>query len=198
MDKQIVNLSSDNIIEMFEAKNIVKPENPIQAELNLRFEAQGRADTLRNSILSFLATGRYDTAAKELEIYFEHKSQHSAYRLATSKLFEHAIEIPRAMKLLTENKDLKSLPRAKRQDVLMRVKRLFENMKHVLMRLEQIENDLLVQDAKSVVWFIRSCTICVFSLIAVVAFIEAVNTLGRPLEVLSIEGTNWLFHLVGF
>ena len=191
-------LDSPDVLKLFKPDSFVNKDDEIQAELNLRFENNGRVDTLRNSVLSFLSVGRYDTAIRELSIYQKNKSGNSSYQKATEPLFRHAIEMAQAMKKMTQDQDLKSLPRAKRQDTLGRIRRLFENMKQVLVRLEQIENDLLVQDARSVIWFIRSCSISMFSVIAFVAFVQAVTTLGRPMEVTAIEISNWIFRVVGF
>ena len=197
MGEKIVNLNSPHVVEVFNPDGLSHVEMPeVQAELNLENYVQGRADTLRNSILGFLVGGRYAIAKKELNTYATYKGKNPAYESATKGVFDHAQEIIDTMRELTENVELETLPRSKRQDTLFRTKRLFENMKHVLMRLEQIENDLLVEDVKSVIGFLRAASVCVFAVIVVVAISEAYTTLGRPMEVMAMEASQWFFNLI--
>lgn len=169
----------------------------IQKELDLTSQVNGRVDTLRNTILTFVAEGKWDLAMRELHHYQDAKSHEQSYDAATTNLFEHCIETIEMIKHILTSQDISILPMAKRYDAYARVKKLFDNTKAILVRLEQIENDLLVKDAKSVTWFLRSLVVSTFVVIGCTAFGEAFQTLGRPLDIISRDVSNWIFNLLG-
>lgn len=169
-----------------------------QAEFDLTQEVTGELDSLRHTILSYAASRRFDIAVREMEAYREMRSGMSHYIDRTQSLHEDAISCLEMMKRIFGTGDLGVLPMAKRHEIFSRARHVFNDLSERLSRLEVIENNVRIQDTRSTVWFLRSIVFSVFAAVLVVSGLEAVQTLGGPIDVISQDISDGLWKLVGF
>lgn len=165
--------------------------------LDLKSRITGRSDTLRSSILTFVAGGQWDVAIREIHLYQKYKGTTDAYKKNTRRYFISAEQLIMAIKNLMITPNLYMLTMAKRQAVYERVIRHFEALKNVLEKLDTVENDLKVKDLRASVWVLQSLVFSLTLCGVTLATVEAFRTLRRPIAVLLYDIASSVLALIG-
>ena len=149
----------------------------------LQKKISGRSDGLRNTILSFVARDKFDTAVKELRYYQQYKSDLTPFIDRTERLVDHCEELILAIKAKKAFPNIDQMPMGKRQELFERVQDHFDELQNVLKRVEQIENDIRVQDSRSTVWVLQALIVCSMIVVIVAIVNEALQTMGLSFNV---------------
>lgn len=182
----------------YKGKDLHIDESILKEELNLTSHITGRVDSLRNTILSFIAEHRFDLAIRELKMYRNHKADENEVHLYMSQEhFRKCVQIVRSMQNILAGVELRTLPLAKRQDIYDRVVMLFESLKTGLNNLAAVENNIKVKDLKSTVTLLKVGIAAVFLLAVFAASIEGLATMDRPIDVMVNDATAFIFSIFG-
>jgi hypothetical protein len=161
----------------------------------------GKAESLRYNILSWVLDEKYDRAIQELKDFGAQDSEYPTFRQKVERLVSHSIDLVYAIKAKRNFPGLSSLTRAKQQELREKFKEHFKELQMVLQRIEKIQIDLRIQDARSTIYIIRALWFAGAS-IALLAFImEVYNGLALTstvvVEDLINKGVEALFVLIG-
>ncbi|PIT98636.1 MAG: hypothetical protein COT74_13090 [Bdellovibrionales bacterium CG10_big_fil_rev_8_21_14_0_10_45_34] len=165
-------------------------------ELDLTSRITGRVDSLKNSILSFVANSKYDVARRELKVYRSYKISVPGYIARTTQMYEQSEFIISQIEQLGRSKEKPSLPLAQKQRIQEKLLGLFESLKSYLGRIEQVENDLKVRDLRASAWVLRTFVICVFVAFAVLASHEALSQVSGFVKVTIQKGASFLLNVL--
>ena len=179
----------------FNAETDISRNTP--EELDLHSRVTGRLDTMRNTVLTFVAERQYEVAIRELRLYQKFKSDLEVYKLRTDRCFNLCEEMILAIKALLSAPDLRAMPMAKRQTIYEGVVRKFEGLKQALDKLDQVENDIKIKDVRWTVKVLQVTCVCMGLLALWVATIEGLRTLDKPSEVVIHDISNFLMSIVG-
>ena len=162
----------------------------------------GRADSLRYNILVWVLDEKYDKSIQEMRNFLENPSDYPNFKEKVERFVTHGIDLIYAIKAKRNFPGIASLTRAKQQELREKFKEHFHELQMVMKKIEKIQVDLRIEDARSTIYVIRALWIS-GTAIAVLAFvIEVVNGLAVTSHVVVDEmlnqGVNWLFSLIGF
>lgn len=165
-------------------------------EVNLASRVEGKADSLRNAILSMVADNRWVGATRELRIYQAYKTEQPGYDQSTKVYFDQCVDLIENIQKLMVTPSLKMLPFVKRQRIYDEVTRNFDRLKMLLSKLEQAENDIKVRDTRATNWFLRTFMVCVWMVFLAGATSEGMD-MDRPLEVICQDAAEIFFRILG-
>lgn len=185
----------ENVSVMFDATKDLDANST--DELNLSRRVTGQVDSLRNSILTFVADKQYEVAIREIRMYQKFKSDLEIFKTRTERHFDLGEELIESIRTLLATPDLKVLPMSKRQLIYERVVTHFESLKMTLDKLEKVENDIKIRDVRFTVWVLQVSCAAIGTLIAIVALNECIATLGRPMDVLYEDVSHFLMNSIG-
>ncbi|MFN8789911.1 MAG: hypothetical protein ACK5Y2_00470 [Bdellovibrionales bacterium] len=162
----------------------------------------GRADSLRYNILTWVLEERYDKAIQEMKDFVEKPSDYPNFRDKVERFASHAVDLIYAIKAKRNFPGIASLTRAKQQELREKFKEHFKELQLVMKKIEKIQVDLRIEDARSTIYVIQALWLSGFA-IAVLAFIlEVFNGLAITGSVVVNDllgrGVDWLFNLIGF
>ncbi len=161
----------------------------------------GKADSLRYNILSWVLDERYDKAIQEMRNFIEMKSDYPNFKDKVERFVSHSIDLIYAIKAKRNFPGIGSLTRAKQQELREKFKEHFRELQVVMKRIEKIQVDLRIEDARSTIYVIHALWVSGAS-IAVLAFlIEIVRGLAVTSSVVADDmlgrGVDWIFNLIG-
>lgn len=161
----------------------------------------GRADSLRYNILMWVLDEKYDKAIQEMRSFLEKPSDYPTFREKVERYVSHSIDLIYAIKAKRNFPGIASLTRAKQQELREKFKEHFRELQIVMKKIEKIQVDLRIEDARSTIYVIRAVWVA-GTAIAVLAFIlEVFNGLALTshlvLDDLLDQGVEWLFSLIG-
>jgi hypothetical protein len=130
----------------------------------------GKADSLRYNILNWVLDEKYDRAIQELKDFATRDSEYPMFHQRVERFISHSIDLVYAIKAKRNFPGLSSLTRAKQQELREKFKEHFKELQMVLQRIEKIQIDLRIQDARSTIYIIRALWFAGAS-IALLAFI---------------------------
>lgn len=157
----------------------------------------GRPDSLRSTILSFVAKDKFDVAVRELRYYQQYKSDISVFHERTERYFDHCEELILAVKAKKGFPNIEALPMAKRQEIFERIQQHFDELQNILRRIEQIENDIKVQDARSTVWVIQALIVSSMVVTIWAVAVETSKTMGMSFTVMFDDVSTLFFKILG-
>lgn len=157
----------------------------------------GRPDSLLATILGYVAKDKFDTAVKELRYYQQYKSDVAVFNERTERYFDHSEELILAVKAKKSFPNIEALPMAKRQEIFERVQQHFDELQMILKRIEQIENDIKVQDARSTVWVIQALIVSSVVVTVWAIVVESFKTMGMSFSVVFDDLVSLFFRLLG-
>jgi hypothetical protein len=138
----------------------------------------GKADTLHYNVITYVVEEQYDRAITEMEKFLEMPSPYPGFHKAIERYISHGIDLINAIRAKRKFPGVHSLTMAKQQELNDRYHEHFNELKHVLKRIDKVQQDLKLADIRSTVLVVRSVVNAAF-LIAVAAFlIEAFKGLG--------------------
>lgn len=161
----------------------------------------GRADSLRYNILMWVLDEKYDKSIQEMRGFLENPSDYPNFKGKVERFVTHGIDLIYAIKAKRNFPGIASLTRAKQQELREKFKEHFRELQMVMKKIEKIQVDLRIEDARSTIYVIRALWIA-GAAIAVLGFVlEIVHGLAITSHVVLDEmleqGVGWLFSLIG-
>lgn len=147
---------------------------------DLHQNIKGKVSSLRHIILSSVVDGNYDDAIHELRLYEDFNSQLPIFRIQAERYFSHCEELIRAIDSKIKFAESKSITRTQKQDLHAMIRKHFVGLSESLRQIEILENNIKVQDVRSTVWIIRALAVSTILILGSLAFIEARQTIVRP------------------
>lgn len=135
----------------------------------------GSQNSLRFRVLNHVESSQYDVALECFQKYFEQKSPYPDFKERTKRFVNHGMDLIHAIRAKRNFPGLTSLTRAKQQELREKLKEHFRELAMVLKKLEKIDRDLLINDARSTIYVVRAVWVS-FVLLMVVAFFLELRT----------------------
>lgn len=162
----------------------------------------GRADSLRYNILMWVLDEKYDKSITEMKNFLENPSDYPNFREKVERYVSHGTDLIYAIKAKRNFPGIASLTRAKQQELREKFKEHFHELQIVMKKIEKIQVDLRIEDARSTIYVIRALWLSGAS-IAVLGFIlEIFNGLAITSHVVLNDildrAVGWIFSLIGF
>lgn len=161
----------------------------------------GRADTLRFNILSWVLEEKYDKAIQELKDSLEKPSDYPNFHQRIYRYVNHSIDLIYAIKAKRNFPGIHSLTRAKQQELREKFKEHFKELQYILIRIENVETDLRINDVRSTIYVVRalwSAAICILTLAFLLEIARGLAQTGFVVfDDALTRATNWLFAMIG-
>lgn len=109
----------------------------------------GKPDTLRYNILILIINEEYDKAIVHLKDFLEQKSPYPGFRIKVERYIQHAIDLISAIRTKRNFPGFNSLTRTKQQELKEKFKEHFQELKHVIKKIENSMEELRLNDIKS-------------------------------------------------
>lgn len=159
----------------------------------------GRIDSIRNAVLTRVVNNNYEAALQELQMYVDFRVDYPNFQSRVQRYVDHCSDLVHAIETKRNFPGLGSLALSKQQEIYDRVLEHFEELKHYLKQIEQVERDVKLADVRSTVWFVKACTHAAFFVLVVGFTLEVVNGLGASfnsvINDMTIKMTNFVFSL---
>lgn len=156
----------------------------------------GKADSLRYNILSWVLDEKYDRAIQELRNFIDHDSEFPNFKEKVERLALHAIDLVYAIKAKRNFPGLSSLTRAKQQELREKFKFHFKELQEVMKRIEKIQVDLRIEDARSTIYIIRALLLAGAALLLLSFIIDIVNGLAATSTVVAEDLLDQVVELI--
>ena len=156
----------------------------------------GKADSLRYNILSWVLDEKYDRAIQELRTFIDHDSEFPNFKAKVERLALHAIDLVYAIKAKRNFPGLSSLTRAKQQELREKFKFHFKELQDVMKRVEKIQVDLRIEDARSTIYIIRALLLAGAALLLLAFIIDIVNGLAATSTVVAEDLLDQIVDLI--
>jgi len=161
----------------------------------------GRADSLRYNIMMWVLDEKYDKCIQEMRNFLENPSDYPNFKGKIERFVSHGIDLIYAIKAKRNFPGIASLTRAKQQELREKFKEHFRELQAVMQKIEKIQVDLRIEDARSTIYVIRALWFSGAS-IAILGFIlEIFHGLALTSHVVLDEFLEqcvaWIFSLIG-
>ncbi len=161
----------------------------------------GKADSMRYNMLMWVLDEKYDKAIQEMRTFLENPSDYPNFKEKVERYVSHGIDLIYAIKAKRNFPGIASLTRAKQQELREKFKEHFRELQIVMKKIEKIQVDLRIEDARSTIYVIRALWISAACIAGLAFFLEVVRGLAITSHVvlndLLDQGVGWLFSLVG-
>lgn len=162
----------------------------------------GRADSMRYNILVWVLDEKYDKSIQEMRNFLEKPSDYPNFKGKVERFVHHGIDLIYAIKAKRNFPGIASLTRAKQQELREKFKEHFKELQTVMKKIEKIQVDLRIEDARSTIYVIRAFWYA-GAAIAILGFVlEIIHGLAVTSHVvvndMLEQGVEWLFKLIGF
>lgn len=180
-----------------------------ERELTSRFSARmqaavkdlGAVDSMRHTILSYVASENYDRAIQELQKYIDSKTEYPQFKARAERYSSYATDLVNAVKAKRSFPGLQSLSMSKQQDLFDKAMEHFDDLKVTLKKIEQIDREVKVEDVRSTVLVVKAAIYCLFALATVGFMIElsrgVMPTAWRVIDYFLSDATNFIFDKIG-
>jgi hypothetical protein len=179
----------------------VEPESSGLFKIEAQQTDFGRADSFKYNVLVWILDERYDKAITELKKVLETESEYPSFHSRVNRYINHSIDLVHAIKAKRNFPGIKSLTRAKQQELREKFRQHFKELQHILTRVENVEADLRITDARSTIYVVKAIWIAVVCVIGLAFFMEATNGLFKTTQVvaddLANKGVEYLFTKLG-
>ncbi len=171
---------------------------------NLKIEPNdfGQPGSLRNVVLQSVLEEKYDKALEEIKSFIERPSEFPNLIERTQRYLNHTKDLVYAIKAKRNFDGINSLTRAKQQELREKFKEHYNELKFVLRKIEKIESDLRLEDARSTIYIIRALWLASVVLIAAWFVLEIAGGLAVTGAVVAEDGLDkvggWLLGLMGW
>ncbi len=193
-------LKSAEIEEM--AQEAKKAEEAHLFELGMEKTDFGRPDSLRYKVLTLVLQETYDRAIAELRDFGKSESEYPNFKQKVERYVAHSIDLVFAIKAKRNFPGIISLTRAKQQELMEKFKEHYKELQFILRKIEKVEADLRIEDARSTIYVIRALWLAVLCM-GIVWFInEIVQGIALTgtvvVEDLLGKATTYIFELIGW
>jgi len=153
------------------ARSVEGVKSPNDLDLN----DIGKPDTLRYNILILIINEEYDKATSNLKDFLEKDSAYPGFRLKVERYVQHAIDLISAIRTKRNFPGFNSLTRTKQQELKEKFKEHFQELKHVIKKIENSMEELRLNDIKSTSIVVQSVWASVL-IVSVGAFVLDIFT----------------------
>lgn len=176
--------------EALEASKTQEVKEDLTLQLKEKMREAGRIDSLKRTILGYVASESYDLARDTLRSYVYDRTSFPQFKTRTERYVEHCCDLIQAIQLKRNFPGITSLTFSKQQEIYEGVLKHFEELKSSLTSIQRVERELKLEDLRSTTWFLKTLSHSLFLLVTV-AFIAAVhNGLGRSFLLVVDHVTN--------
>lgn len=156
----------------------------------------GRADSLRQNVLSLVVEENYDRAIRELKAFLEVDFEYPNFKSRIERYVHHAIDLVNAIRAKRKFPGMQMLTMARQQDLNEKFRTHFLELQYMLQKVEKIQRDIRLNDVRSTVWVIKALSTSVI-VIALVAFaMDAhsglIATVINVFDDLFLEASSWV------
>lgn len=159
----------------------------------------GRPDSLRFAILNFALSEQYDNAIDKLRGFLAGDSEYPNFKQRAERYVNHAIDLIYAIKAKRSFPGIGSLTRAKQQELNEKFKDHLKELKEIMKKIEHIEDDLRIADARSTIYVIKSLWWALVALITAGFIFEFFGGIAPTAYIVIDDMSNklvaWLFSL---
>jgi hypothetical protein len=161
----------------------------------------GRPDTLRYNVLTFVINEEYDRAITFLKDFLNKESPYATFRLKTERYVQHSIDLIFAIRTKRNFPGLTSLTRTKQHELKEKFKEHFQELKHVIKKIENCQEELRLSDIKSTQIVVKAVWISIAMVTASALALEILKGLGFTMYVVFDEylglALDWIYKFVG-
>jgi hypothetical protein len=173
----------------------------IAARMNASAGDSGGSDSLRNLILSSVASDNYLRAIEDLKAYHDSKSDYPQFKVRSERYLNYAVDLVNAIKAKRSFPGMQHLSMSKQQELFERAMEHFEDLKVTLRKVEQIEQEVRLDDVRSTVWVVKALVYCLFAFLTL-AFIREASRGVLPSAIVVADSAsdnlvNWVFNKIG-
>jgi hypothetical protein len=183
-------------------ENAKKSEESFIFDLKIEASDFGEPGSLRNVVLQSVLEENYDKALEELKIFSETDSEFPNFLPRAKRYLNHARDLVYAIKAKRNFDGISSLTRAKQQELREKFKEHYGELKFILRRIEKLESDLRIEDARSTIYIIRALWIAAMVLVMVWFAMEVTGGLAMTgtvvLEDVLDKFAAWIFGSIGW
>lgn len=135
----------------------------------------GKPDTMRHTILSLVISGSFESAIKELETYIGLQSDYPLFSSRVNRYVSHCNDLINAVRTKKNIPGLNLMSVTKQQELFDRVVSHMVELSNILKRIEHMEREIKLQDARSTIWVVRSVAAVTSVLVVVILIMDATN-----------------------
>lgn len=153
----------------------------------------GKPDQLRSQILQLVLEEHYEKAIEDLRTFFVQESVYPSFNKRIERYINHSIDLIYAIKAKRNFPGISQLTRAKQQELRDRFKEHLNELVFMLKKIEKIERDLMLEDARSTIYVVRALWLAGFGLLVAWFFVEIYRGLAvTSFIVLEETFTRWV------
>jgi hypothetical protein len=135
----------------------------------------GPADSLRYNILTFVINEEYDRAITYLKDFLNKESPYATFKLRIERYVQHSIDLIYAIRTKRNFPGVASLTRTKQNELKEKFKEHFQELKFVIKKIENCQEELRLNDIKSTKIVVKSVWLSL-ALVSASAFILELST----------------------
>jgi uncharacterized protein YnzC (UPF0291/DUF896 family) len=180
---------------------IRKPDDGNLFELSKEKLDMGRTDSFRYSVLTRVLGERYEEALSAVQNFVDKEHEYPNFKAKIARLISHCIDLIYAIKAKRNFPGLKSLTRPKQQELREKYLEHFRELQATLKRVEKVERDLEIADARSTIYVIRAIWLMSIAIIILAFALEIFRGLASTSLVVADEAytqfISYTFELLG-
>lgn len=154
-------------------------DNPMKKIIDFGIDPSdyGKSDSLRYAILTQVVEEEYEKCIEDLKAFYNKPSEYPTFKVKIERFVNHSIDLIHAIKAKRNFPGVNQLTRAKQQELRDRFKDHFNELVYMLKKIEKIERDLVIEDARSTIYVIRAFWFSFISLVVTWFLVEVVRGL---------------------
>ncbi len=161
----------------------------------------GRPDTIRYNVLTFVINEEYDRAITYLKDFLNKDSPYASFKLKTERYVQHSIDLIFAIRTKRNFPGLSSLTRTKQHELKEKFKEHFQELKFVIKKIENCEEELRLNDVRSTQIVVKAIWISIVLMAVSALGIELFRGLGLTAYTVFDEyvtlSLDWIYKTLG-
>tara|TARA_B110001454_G_scaffold219203_1_gene252186 strand:+ start:113889 stop:114458 length:570 start_codon:yes stop_codon:yes gene_type:complete len=159
----------------------------------------GKPDQLRYRILVQVMEENYEPAIEELRTFYKTESVFPTFNQRVERYINHCIDLIYAIKAKRNFPGISQLTRAKQQELRDRFKDHFNELIFMLRKIEKVERDLELEDARSTIYVVRALWVAALAILVTWFAVEIYRGLAvTSFVVLEETFTKWVDAALDF
>lgn len=186
---------------MSQFKLAFSPENETKRIFEMGIDPSdfGKPNKLRYRILVQVMEEKYESAIEELRTFFQAENVFPSFNRRVERYINHCIDLIYAIKAKRNFPGISQLTRAKQQELRDRFKDHFNELIFMLRKIEKVERDLELEDARSTIYVVRALWLAALCVLMTWFVIEIYRGLAvTSFVVLEETFTRWVDALLDF
>jgi hypothetical protein len=186
---------------MGQFKLAFSPENESKRifEMGINPNDFGKPDQLRYRILVQVLEEKYEQSIEDLRKFFLTESPYPTFNQKIERYINHSIDLIYAIKAKRNFPGISQLTRAKQQELRDRFKDHFNELIFMLKKVEKVERDLELSDARSTIYVVRALWVAALCLFLTWFVVEVYRGLAvTSFVVLEETFTRWIDTALDF